>query len=392
MKARVPLREVAQINPGLEKKLADDDLCSFVPMESVDEVSGKIERPQARRHLDVKKGYTPFQEGDAIVAKITPCMENGKAAIARRLIGGIGFGSTEFHVVRPSQALVGDWFHYFWLRPETRREAERHMTGSAGQKRVPEAYLQELRIPLPPRDEQELYVALLERADRFRRMCRYALEVSEGLLGAVFLEMFGDPVRNPCQYPLASLDEISLKITDGEHLNPKFVTGGMPIVMAEQVEDWRLNLGSCKNVSVEDFNRFTKKCCPEQGDLLLVSRGATIGRSCVVDTRAPFCLMGSVILIKPDGSRILPSFLWAQLRLPSIRRMLSTTSGASAQQAIYIANLRDRNVVVPTLADQQRYATFVGVYRKSRQVHIEALRQADHLFQTLLDEAFGDGV
>ena len=127
----------------------------------------------------------------------------------------------------------------------------------------------------------------------------------------------------------------------------------------------------------------------ELGDLLLVSRGATIGRSCVVNTRTPFCLMGSVILIKPDASRILPSFLWGQLRLPSLRRVLSTTSGASAQQAIYIANLRDRNVVIPTLLDQKRYATFVDAQRKSRQVHIEALRQAEHFFQTLLHEAFG---
>jgi type I restriction enzyme S subunit len=111
------LSEICEINPAANGGLAPDEMCSFVPMEAVDDFSGRIERTLVRPIREVAKGYTPFAENDVIVAKITPCMEKGKAAMARNLRNGIGFGSTEFHVLRSGDQVLPEWLYYFWRYP-----------------------------------------------------------------------------------------------------------------------------------------------------------------------------------------------------------------------------------------------------------------------------------
>lgn len=98
----VPLGEVCEINPRRrDLRRAEDALTTFVPMSAVEEAGRGISHPEQKPFREVKRGYTSFGEGDVLFAKITPCMQNGKHAIARNLIDGVGFGSTEFHVLRP---------------------------------------------------------------------------------------------------------------------------------------------------------------------------------------------------------------------------------------------------------------------------------------------------
>jgi type I restriction enzyme S subunit len=155
------LSEVCEINPAkpFTDDLKADELVTFVPMPAVDADAGVITSPQVRRFSDVRKGFTAFRNGDVIMAKITPCMENGKAAIASGLTNGLGFGSTEFHVLRSTGAVLAGLVYYFIRQESFRRAAESEMTGSVGQKRVPVEFLRFSEIPLPPFAEQERIVA-----------------------------------------------------------------------------------------------------------------------------------------------------------------------------------------------------------------------------------------
>src|SRR5438552_1553582 len=103
--------EVCDINPPKPSAdaLTQDALVTFVPMPAVNAEVGAITNPEVRPYSAVRKGYTAFREGDVIFAKITPCMENGKAAVARNLENGLGFGSTEFHVLRPTAAILAQY-------------------------------------------------------------------------------------------------------------------------------------------------------------------------------------------------------------------------------------------------------------------------------------------
>lgn len=155
------LIDVAQINPRNE---ADDDSeASFVPMPLVsDRVDGAHET-ETRRWGDIRSGYTHFADGDIALAKITPCFENGKAAVFAGLENGIGAGTTELHVARPMLPELDRRFLLLTLKtPRYLAEGEAGMTGTAGQKRVPRGYFELTPFPLPPLAEQKRIVGKVD--------------------------------------------------------------------------------------------------------------------------------------------------------------------------------------------------------------------------------------
>jgi type I restriction enzyme S subunit len=131
-------------------------------MAAVDERLGVISRAETRPFAELRKGYTYFEEGDVLFARITPCMQNGKHAIAHGLIGGFGFGTTEFHVLRPGSETIPEWIHFFLRQPAVLREATAHFAGAVGQQRVPQGFLASLEIPLPPVRGQERIAAIVK--------------------------------------------------------------------------------------------------------------------------------------------------------------------------------------------------------------------------------------
>lgn len=145
--------DVCDINPRARKGLSDEDIVSFVPMADVDEVLGRIEGTQTRPYADVKKGFTAFEDGDVLFAKITPCMQNGKAAIADNLQGGIGYGSTEFHVLRATNDVTAEYLYALVRLQSFRSHAMSTFTGSVGQQRVPSDFLKQFALPIPPKSE-----------------------------------------------------------------------------------------------------------------------------------------------------------------------------------------------------------------------------------------------
>ncbi|MCD6459175.1 restriction endonuclease subunit S [bacterium] len=144
------LSKVCIINPG-KKEVSDiheETEVSFLPMTAVS-AQGYIISKEIRKLRQVKKGYTYFHNQDVLIAKITPCFENGKRAIARDLKNNIGFGSTEFHVLRPLEKVISKWVFYAISKDDFKNIAKSQMTGTAGQKRVPKRVLEEYQIPVP---------------------------------------------------------------------------------------------------------------------------------------------------------------------------------------------------------------------------------------------------
>jgi type I restriction enzyme, S subunit len=161
--ADVPLSCVTSINPSRGEILHHaDSPVHFVPMASVVEEFGGVNVSTCRPYSEVQKGYTAFRENDVLFAKITPCMENGKLAVIPPLQHGLGFGSTEFHVLRPTEAVTASWVAHFLSQSGRRKDARRNMTGSAGQLRVPTTWLHDQLLPIPPLPEQHRIVEKIE--------------------------------------------------------------------------------------------------------------------------------------------------------------------------------------------------------------------------------------
>lgn len=152
------------INPSKSElsNFGDDIFVSFVEMASVNNdgyIESKVDKPLS----ELRRGsYTYFAENDIIIAKITPCMENGKCAIATELTNGIGFGSSEFHVFRCSDQIHNKYLFGYLNRESIRQMAAKRMTGSSGHRRVPISFYENLEIPVPSLEEQERVIKEIE--------------------------------------------------------------------------------------------------------------------------------------------------------------------------------------------------------------------------------------
>lgn len=160
------LRFCMHTNPSKsEIQLADDALVSFVPMDAVGEFGG-LRLGSEKELSEIVGGYTYFTDGDVVVAKITPCFENGKGAIARDLANGVAFGTTELHVLRASESLLPEYLFHVTMSYPFRMIGESEMYGAGGQKRVPESFLKDFKVGLPPVNEQHDIVNYINEKHR----------------------------------------------------------------------------------------------------------------------------------------------------------------------------------------------------------------------------------
>jgi type I restriction enzyme S subunit len=175
----VALKTVCEFKPPkaqIKKNLLETDEVSFAPMSDLGVLRMDFVPSEVRQLKSVYKGYTYFADGDVLCAKITPCFENGKMGIASGLKNGVGFGSSEFVVMRPSPKLLPHFLFYFLLRDEIRNAGARVMTGAVGHRRVPKEYFEDLQIPLPPLTEQVKIVAALDDAFASTRRAKALFE------------------------------------------------------------------------------------------------------------------------------------------------------------------------------------------------------------------------
>ncbi|KHE91795.1 MAG: restriction endonuclease subunit S [Candidatus Scalindua rubra] len=161
------------------KSVEDDDLVSFVPMDAVEEYGG-MDVGQTKMLEEVYNGYTYFKENDVVVAKITPCFENGKGSIALGLTNGIGFGTTEFHVLRGGNKTNKNFLFYMTISHSFRDIGASEMLGAGGQKRIPENFIKDFRQGIPDINEQEEIVTHIEkklnRLDNMVRINKEAID------------------------------------------------------------------------------------------------------------------------------------------------------------------------------------------------------------------------
>lgn len=180
------LKNVCKVNPKKidTNGLPDDLEVSFFPMASLSEIYGEITEPQTRLLKDVKNGFTNFSEGDVVFAKITPCMENGKSAIIGKLVNGIGYGTTEFYVLRCNENLYNRYLYHMVRDTSFRNKAKAVMSGAVGQQRVPKSFMENYPLNLPSVPEQTEIVRIL---DDFLAKEQQAKEAAEAVLEQIDL-------------------------------------------------------------------------------------------------------------------------------------------------------------------------------------------------------------
>jgi type I restriction enzyme S subunit len=188
--------QLCEINPKLPNGPYADSLeVTFLPMKRVSEVVNRIDTIEVKKYKDVKKGFTPMIDGDVIFAKITPCMENGKAAVVHSLKNGVAFGSTEFHVFRCNKFVLNTYVFHYLIQERTRYTAEENMTGAVGQRRVPKVFFQNYLVTIPADvEEQKRIVHEIESrllvCDKIEESIEQGLQQAEALRQSILKKAF----------------------------------------------------------------------------------------------------------------------------------------------------------------------------------------------------------
>lgn len=377
----VPLATVADINPRRPagRVRGDHEPTTFVPMAAVDERQGVIAAAETKPYAAVKKGYTYFAEGDVLFAKITPCMQNGKHAIAEGLIDGIGFGTTEFHVIRPGANLASEWAHFYLRQPKVLRAATAHFTGAVGQQRVPPGFLSTLRIPLPPLAEQKRIAGILKEqlaaVERARAAAQAQLEAAKALPAAYLREVFSaDAMQDWTRIPLDHIAEIVAGITLGRKLKSGGPTRNVPYLRVANVKDGRLALDDVYDIEATENEIETLRLFP--GDILLTEGGDRdkLGRGTFWQEELPLCIhQNHIFRVRLDAQRYVPEFISAEIGSPYgkayfLAHAKQTTGIATINQKV----LRGFPVLAPPIDEQRKIAAELRDH-KAQAAHVAAV-------------------
>lgn len=384
------LGDICTINPRI-KTFQDDFMVSFVPMQNVSE-EGTVDASIIKYYGEVKKGFTYFQENDVLFAKITPCMENGKGGIARNLKNGVAFGSTEFHVLRPNpNFMISSWLYYLTSWPEFRKECEKNMTGSAGQKRVPKTFLENYEIQLPELDEQRKIAAVLDKVSDLIAKRRKQLDKLDELIKARFVEMFGDMVNNPKAWDTYSLDDC-FEITSSKRiLKSEWKDSGIPFLRVRDM----VQLATTGKVDNEFFiseefyaSLSDSDGIPKEGDIL-VSATSTLGKCYVVGKGERFYFKDADVLRLRAKKEINPIFFIEQMKTGYIEEQISKTLGVTTVAHFTIKAAKIINMRCPNIELQNQFAAFVEQTEKTKTTISKSLEQLETLKKALMQKYFG---
>lgn len=330
-------------------------MVSFVPMPAVSE-DGKIDCSDIRPYKEVRKGFTYFAENDVLFAKITPCMENGKGAVARGLENGIGSGSTEFHVLRPIAGKSNPYWLYIITMFDTFRVGARKvMTGTGGQLRVPIGYLNDYPISLPPIELQNSFEEFVHQSDKSKFIS----------FKSQFIEMFGDPLSENSYYKKISILDACDNITGGgtpSKKHPEYYEGNIPWVSPKDMNTSIIE-DSQDHITEEAITKSTTKLIPEQSVLMVI-------RSGVLKHDLPIAINKVPVTINQDmkaflvGSKIIPQYLFGYFK--TIEADVLRGVRAVTADNIEFKVFQERLIQIPPMGEQKKFAEFMIQTDKSK--------------------------
>jgi type I restriction enzyme S subunit len=374
----VALGEVVSFAPKVRELEGPESLLvSFVPMKSVPEVTGAMDLSETITIGEgSKRNLTYFRDGDVIFAKITPCMENGKITLAKSLHNGAAFGSTEFHVLRPTATLNAVFLSLFLSSEDFRSDAAQAMTGAVGQRRVPKKYLESFHFPLPPLAEQERIVEILEeqfsRLDSALASVKAVREKAKAFRRSLLHSAFSGELTGGTEgWQTVNIDSLLGNLPNGK----KVGQGWSP--QCESVPASEGEWGVLKTTAIqagrfepEHNKRLPATLEPREaieiqvGDLLMTCAGPRVrcGVPCLVrKTPQKLMMSGKMYRFRPDTKQVVPEYLEAYLLAPTTQSAINLLKTGISESGLNLTHARFFTLEVPKppLATQERIVSLL---------------------------------
>lgn len=397
--ARQRLRFGVELNPSKSEcsNLARETMVSFLPMEAISE-NGKIDRKRERPISEVETGYTYFRDGDIVMAKITPCFENGKGALVAGLTNGIGFGTTELIVARSSGKTDGRFVQWLFMSQTFRKLGEGHMYGAGGQKRLPDDFVRNFDMAWPSTNEQSTIAIFLDREtakidtliakqeamidllnEKRRAVISHA--VTKGLdpnvpMKASGVEWLGNVPEHWIVTPTRNVARLESGHTPSRQHPEYWVEAECKIPWFSLADVWQIRGGNVEYVTE------TKELVSQVGlanssarllpkGTVMLSRTASVGYSAImsVDMATTQDFANWVC-----GERLLPEFLLYVFR--SMQAEFKRLNMGSTHQTIYMPDIRAFRCPLPSVEEQDMIVAHIRTVLAKLDALTEKAQQA----------------
>ena len=343
------LSDYIDINPAT--KLEKGKCYPFVEMENI--VVG-IKRPRTENVLIFTgQSCSKFKPNDTLMARITPCLENGK--VAKYSNGNAGFGSTEFIVFRGKSGLADDDYVYYLAKSQYIRDmAINSMTGASGRQRADAKFIGKIKWNFPSPNVQTKIASILSAYDNLIENNNKRIKILEQMAETLYKEWFvrfrfpsheAAEFENgiPKGWEILRMENFCY-VTDGTHDTPKETNLGVPLVTGRCIRNGFVDYDEAYLISEDDHNRIKKRSGLKSGDILFSNIG-TVGNTCLVDYEREFSVK-NVIIFKPP-IRAISAYLYYWLISPSMQAIFSTQTNGASQQFVGLTFMRRIKILVP---------------------------------------------
>ncbi len=377
------LRFDVRLNPkksALDMKA--DELVSFIPMDAVGEHGG-LRLDENRELADVYEGYTYFEDGDLCIAKITPCFENGKGALAEGLTNGVGFGTTELHVVRPGPGIDRRFLFYISIADDFRKIGESEMYGAGGQKRIDEGFIKDWMPPLPPLETQrriaqfldektaridgliEKKRALLDRLAE-KRQALIARAVTKGLNpGAPMkpsgIDWLGDI---PVHWEVRGLTKCTTRV-DYRGATPTKSAEGVFLVTARNIKNGQIDYEASREfIPEEEYAHVMRRGKPKVGEVLFTTE-APLGEVARVDNE-DIALAQRIIKFSSSIEQLTNDYLAYWMYSGAFQRDVLSRATGSTALGIKASKIVELKCLLPPEIEQKRISELLDADAEKR--------------------------
>lgn len=372
----------------------------FIPLRRLVLLNPPVKLPESGEVEYLPKSLSAFSEGDILLAKVTPCFENGNLCIAKELTNNVGVGSTELFVLRiVSSLILPDYLLFLFQQDRFKSAAVSEMRGTGGLKRIPPEWLLSYKFPVPSLEVQKEIVNRLNTKLSIASVLSQKLSDKRELLEAVQESLvtrlvtkgldLNVPMKDsgipwigeiPAHWRVTSIGMVCDNIRDGTHFSPKVQSDGYAYITAEDIHGEGLDLDKAKKISEEDFLRLVRENCkPAKGDVLLVKDGATTGRSGLMINDLDCVTLSSVAMLTPKKELIRSRYLRYMLDSSLLQYQIKMTMFGSAMPRTTLTRLSRYLVLLPPLDEQQAIETFC--YQK-----IDLINKASQRIQEQIDK------
>lgn len=354
----------------------DDDI--FVGLEHIDN-EGMVDEIHLAKNFNIASAKFRFNNNHILYGKLRPYLR--KIALPH----GGGICSTDILPILPKMGVVDRGYLFHYLRQQKMVDLATSRSSGASLPRLSPSILSEFPIQFPPIEEQRRIATILDKADAIRRKHQQVLTLADEFLRSAFMRAIDESGENR---ESVRLSEITIRITDGTHLTPKFVSSGVPFIFVGNFEGGRINFETDKYISEEEYRKLYSRCPVEPNDILYTTVGATYGQAVAVGDFTKFAFQRHVAHIKPDRTRVVPEYLEGIMQLPFIKRQADRRARGAAQPTVNLSDIREFDLPLLGPERQRNLANLVRRVRSCKLRGMNFLATANSLFASISQRAF----